>query len=259
MDLDPFSLTALLAVAAMAGWVDAVVGGGGLLLLPALLVGVPGMPVATALGTNKLAAVAGTATAAVTYARRTKLDWAVAGPAAGLAVLCAGVGAALAGAVPASAYRPVVLAVLVAVAVFVVARPRLGVVAQPHRRTRARMVVAVAVAGVGIALYDGLVGPGTGTFLVLAFTALVGADFVHGSAMAKIVNAGTNLGALVVFAATGHVWWLLGAAMAVCNIAGAVLGARMALRRGSGFVRGVLLVVVLALVGRLGYDQWLAG
>nr|WP_230689089.1 TSUP family transporter [Micromonospora sp. WMMC415] len=238
---------------------DAVVGGGGLLLLPALLVGAPGMPVATALGTNKLAAVAGTATAAVTYARRTKLDWAVAGPAAGLAVLCAGVGAALAGAVPASAYRPVVLAVLVAVAVFVVARPRLGVVAQPHRRTRARMVVAVAVAGVGIALYDGLVGPGTGTFLVLAFTALVGADFVHGSAMAKIVNAGTNLGALVVFAATGHVWWLLGAAMAVCNIVGAVLGARMALRRGSGFVRGVLLVVVLALVGRLGYDQWLAG
>ncbi|WP_370463365.1 sulfite exporter TauE/SafE family protein [Micromonospora sp. WMMC415] len=257
--MDPFSLTALLAVAAMAGWVDAVVGGGGLLLLPALLVGAPGMPVATALGTNKLAAVAGTATAAVTYARRTKLDWAVAGPAAGLAVLCAGVGAALAGAVPASAYRPVVLAVLVAVAVFVVARPRLGVVAQPHRRTRARMVVAVAVAGVGIALYDGLVGPGTGTFLVLAFTALVGADFVHGSAMAKIVNAGTNLGALVVFAATGHVWWLLGAAMAVCNIVGAVLGARMALRRGSGFVRGVLLVVVLALVGRLGYDQWLAG
>nr|WP_309227337.1 TSUP family transporter [Micromonospora thermarum] len=259
MDLDPFSLTTLLAVAAMAGWVDAVVGGGGLLLLPALLVGAPGMPVATALGTNKLAAVAGTTTAAVTYARRTKLDWAVAGPAAGLAVLCAGLGAALAGAVPASAYRPVVLAVLVAVAVFVVARPRLGVVAQPHRRTRARMAAAVAVAGVAIALYDGLVGPGTGTFLVLAFTALVGADFVHGSAMAKIVNAGTNLGALVVFAATGHVWWLLGAAMAVCNIAGAVLGARMALRRGSGFVRAVLLVVVLALVGRLGYDQWLAG
>ncbi|MER7457742.1 TSUP family transporter [Micromonospora sp. NPDC126480] len=259
MDLDPLSLTTLLAVAAMAGWVDAVVGGGGLLLLPALLVGAPGMPVATALGTNKLAAIAGTTTAAVTYARRTKVDWAVAGPAAGLAVLCAGLGAALAGSVPGAAYRPVVLVVLVTVAVFVVARPRLGVVAEPQRRTRGRMVAAVAVAGVGIALYDGLIGPGTGTFLVLAFTALVGADFVHGSAMAKVVNAGTNLGALVVFGLTGHVWWLLGAAMAVCNIAGAVLGARMALRRGSGFVRVVLLVVVLALVGRLGYEQWLAG
>ncbi|PZG05775.1 hypothetical protein C1I95_32535, partial [Micromonospora craterilacus] len=166
---------------------------------------------------------------------------------------------ALAGAVPPSAYRPVVLVVLMSVALFVVLRPRLGVLAVPQRRTRTRMVVAVLVAGVGIATYDGLIGPGTGTFLVVAFTALVGADFVHGSAMAKVVNAGTNAGALAVFAVTGHVWWLLGAAMAVCNIAGAMVGARMALRRGSGFVRVVLLVVVLALVAKLGYDQWLAG
>ncbi|WP_433533506.1 TSUP family transporter [Micromonospora sp. CA-263727] len=240
---------------------DAVVGGGGLLLLPALLVAVPGMPPATALGTNKLAAIAGTSTAAVTFARRTKIDWAVAGPAAAMAVVCAGLGAALAGAVPPSAYRPVVLVVLLSVALFVVLRPRLGVVAVPRRRTRTRtrMVVAVLVAGVGIATYDGLIGPGTGTFLVVAFSALVGADFVHGSAMAKVVNAGTNAGALAVFAVTGHVWWLLGAAMAVCNIAGAMVGARMALRRGSGFVRVVLLVVVLALVAKLGYDQWLAG
>lgn len=256
--VDAVSLSTLLAAAAMAGWVDAVVGGGGLLLLPALLVAAPGLPVATALGTNKLAAIFGTSTAAVTYARRTKVDWRVAGPAAGLAVFSAGVGAALAGAVPASAYRPVVLVVLVAVAVFVLARPRLGVVGVPAKRTPVRVAVVIAVAGVGIALYDGLIGPGTGTFLVLAFTALVGADFVHGSAMAKVVNAGTNLGALVVFGVTGHVWWLLGAGMAVCNIAGAVLGARMALRRGSGFVRVVLLVVVVALVAKLGHDQWVA-
>jgi uncharacterized membrane protein YfcA len=257
--VDPVSLTTLLSAAALAGWVDAVVGGGGLLLLPALLVFAPGVPVATALGTNKLAAIFGTSTAALTYARRTKLDWRVAGPSAGLAVGSAGVGAALAGAVPAGAYRPVVLVVLLSVAVFVLTRPRLGVVALPHRRTRARVAAVVVLAGVGVALYDGLIGPGTGTFLVLAFTALVGADFVHASAMAKVVNAGTNLGALVVFAATGHVWWLLGAAMAVCNVAGAALGARMALRRGSGFVRVVLLVVVVALVGKLGYDQWVAG
>ncbi|GAB2945401.1 TSUP family transporter [Micromonospora polyrhachis] len=254
--VDVGSLITLLAAAAAAGWVDAVVGGGGLLLLPALFIAAPGLPLATALGTNKLAAIAGTTTAAVTYARRTKIDWRVAGPAAGLAVVFAGVGAALANSVPASAYRPVVLGVLVAVALFVSLRPRLGVVAQPQRRTRVRVVAAVAVAGGGIAVYDGMIGPGTGTFLVLTFTALVGADFVHGSAMAKLVNAGTNLGALVVFASAGHVWWLLGAAMAVCNIAGAALGARMALRRGSGFVRVVLLVVVVVLVAKLAYDQW---
>lgn len=256
--MDPVSLTTLLTAATLAGWVDAVVGGGGLLLLPTLLVAAPGIPVATALGTNKLAAIAGTSTAAVTYARRTKIDWTVAGPAAALAVATAGAGAALAGAVPAGAYRPVVLTVLVAVAVFVAARPQLGAAATPHHRTPHRTVAAVTVTGVGIALYDGLIGPGTGTFLVVAFTLLIGTDFVQGSAMAKVVNAGTNLGALVVFGLTGHVWWLLGTAMAVCNILGATIGARMAVRRGTGFVRVVLLTVVCALVAKLGYDQWRA-
>ncbi|HEX8632379.1 MAG TPA: TSUP family transporter, partial [Catenuloplanes sp.] len=178
--------------------------------------------------------------------------------AAGLAVLTAGAGAALAGSVPAAAYRPVVLVVLVAVAVFVTVRPRLGAVAEPGRRTTARIAVTVALTGGVIALYDGMIGPGTGTFLVLAFTAVLGADFVHGSAMAKLVNVGTNFGALVVFGAAGHVHWQLGAALAVGNVAGAVLGARMAVRRGSLFIRVVLLVVVVALVGRLGYDQFFA-
>ncbi|UQU61537.1 TSUP family transporter [Couchioplanes caeruleus] len=256
--MDGLSVVTLLGAATAAGWVDAVVGGGGLLLLPALLIAAPGLPLATALGTNKLAAVAGTSTAAVTYARRTKLDWRVAGPAAGMAVVVSGLGALLAGRVPAGAYRPVVLGVLVAVALFVTLRPAMGLVADPFKRTPARMVAVVALAGGVIAAYDGLIGPGTGTFLVLAFTTVVGADFVHGSAMAKIVNTGTNLGALAVFGATGHVYWLLGAGMAVCNIAGAVLGARMALRRGSGFVRVVLLVVVLALIVKLGVDQFRA-
>jgi uncharacterized membrane protein YfcA len=249
-------IAALLVAALAAGWIDAVVGGGGLLLLPALLVVAPQLGTATALGTNKLAAICGTATAALTYARRTRIDWRVAGPSAALALLCAGAGAALAGSVPASAYRPVIIAVLVTVAVFVTVRPQMGLTEHPARRTRARRGAAVAVAGGLIALYDGLIGPGTGTFLVLAFTAIVGADFLHGSAMAKIVNTATNLGALVVFAATGHVAWLLGAGMAVANIAGALIGARMAIHRGAGFVRIVLLVVVLTLIARLGYLHW---
>ncbi|HEU5109317.1 MAG TPA: TSUP family transporter [Micromonosporaceae bacterium] len=244
----------LLLAAAAAGWVDAVVGGGGLLLLPTLLIAVPGMPLATALGTNKLTAITGTTTAAITYARRTTVDWRVAAPAAACAVVASGLGAAVASSVPASAYKPVVLAVLVGVALFVTLRPEMGLTPQPHKRTRGTVAAAIAVAGGLIAWYDGMIGPGTGTFLVLTFTTLIGADFLHASAMAKLVNAGTNLGALIVFAAGGHVWWLLGAGMAVCNVAGATLGAHMALRRGSGFVRVVLLVVVLALVARLGYD-----
>ncbi len=258
MEIGADVLIGLLVAAAAAGWVDAVVGGGGLLLLPALLIAAPslGVPVATMLGTNKAAAIAGTSTAALTYARRTSIDWRVAGPSAGLAVVASGVGAALAGSVPQDAYRPVVMGVLVAVALFVTFRPALGSAPDPGRRSRGRAALAVAVAGGLIACYDGLIGPGTGTFLVLTFTTLIGSDFVHGSAMAKIVNAGTNLGALVVFAAGGHVLWWLGGLCAVCNVAGAVLGARTALKRGSGFVRVVLLVVVLALIAKLGFDQW---
>ncbi|HEX6967852.1 MAG TPA: TSUP family transporter [Micromonosporaceae bacterium] len=256
--MDPAALIPLLAAAIAAGWVDAVVGGGGLLLLPALLLGLPDLPPATALGTNKLTAITGTTTAAITYARRTKIDWSVAGPAAGCAVLASGTGALLAGTIPPAAYRPAVIAVLAAVAVTVAVRPRIGTVADPARRTTARVAAAVLTAGGLIAVYDGMFGPGTGTFLVLAFTTLIGVDFLHGSAMAKLVNAGTNLGALAVFAATGHVWWLLGALLAVGNIAGALLGARTAIRRGAGFVRLVLLAVVLAMAAKLGYDQWAA-
>jgi len=253
------SLALVLTAATAAGWVDAVVGGGGLLLLPAMLLANPALPVATILGTNKLAAASGTSVAAVTYLCRTKVDWRVLGPALALAVLCAGFGAVLAGSVPAADYRPAVLCVLAVVAVIITARPRLGTVTEASTPTRAATLAAVALGGGVIALYDGAIGPGTGTFLILAFTALLGVDFLHASAMAKVVNVGTNLGALVVFASGGHVWWLLGAAMGAGNMAGARLGARTALRRGSGFVRVVLLVVVLILLAKLGYDQLRAG
>jgi uncharacterized membrane protein YfcA len=255
--VDTSALPLLMTAAAAGGAVDAVVGGGGLIVLPALLIG-SGLPLPTILGTNKLTAVAGTSSAAYHYAKHTKIDWRVAGPTAGLAVVFAGVGASLAGAVPASAYRPIVLAVLVAVALFVTFRPQMGLYSDETKRTPRRMLAMIAVGGGAIACYDGAIGPGTGTFLVLAFTGIVGADFLYGSAMAKLVNTGTNIGALMVFGYFGHVDWALGAILAACNIAGAQVGARLAVKRGTKFIRIVLLVVVLALVGRLGYDQLIA-
>lgn len=252
--MDAIDLSLLLTAAAAAGWVDAVVGGGGLLLIPAMLIGAPQIPLATVLGTNKLTAIAGTSSAAITYSRRTKIDWRVAAPGSAAAIVTAGVGAWFAGTIPGYVFRPIVLAVLVGVALFVTFRPAMGQVAEPHKRTPHRALIAIVACGGAIALYDGLIGPGTGTFLVLTLTTLIGADFLHASAMAKIINAGTNLGALIVFAVNGHVWWLLGGAMALCNVVGAQLGARTALRRGSGFVRIVLLVVVNALVIKLGYE-----
>ncbi|MBP2703837.1 TSUP family transporter [Microbispora sp. RL4-1S] len=246
----------LLLAATAAGWVDAVVGGGGLLQLPALILA--GLSPVQALATNKSAAILGTASAALTYARRTKLDRAVAVPAGALAVVFAGLGAASAALLDADVLKPIVMVVLLGVAAFVTLRPSFGRVPHPHLRTGARVLTAVAVAGAGIAFYDGILGPGTGTFLLIAFTSILGMDFVRASATAKVINTGTNLGALIVFAAQGHVWWTLGLSMAVCNIAGAQIGARMALRRGAGFVRVVLLCVVVALVAKLGYEQFFA-
>lgn len=244
----------LLVAAAGAGWVDAVVGGGGLLQLPALMMA--GVPPVQAMATNKFSSVFGTASAAVTYARTTKTDRQVALPGAALAVLGAGIGASAAAAISAEVLRPAVMVILLGVAAFVTLRPALGAVAHPHLRTRARVAVAVAVAGIGIAFYDGIMGPGTGTFLIIAFTTILGLDFVSASATAKIINTGTNLGALVVFGWQGHVLWGLGLGMAACNIAGAQAGARMAIRRGTGFVRIILLCVVVMMVVRLGWQQF---
>jgi uncharacterized membrane protein YfcA len=246
----------LLAAAVAAGWVDAVVGGGGLIQLPALLLLNPGQPVATALATNKPGSIAGTVSAAVAYSRKAKPDVRVAVPAGVLAVCCAAAGALCASAISSDVLKPVIMVVLLAVAAIVVLRPDLGRVPRPVLRTRRRVAAAVLVPGVAIAFYDGLVGPGTGTFLVIAFSTLLGMDFVDASATSKIINAGTNLGALLVFAAQGHVLWAVGLAMAVCNATGAQLGARMAIKRGAGFVRVVLLCVVAALVLKLAYEQF---
>ncbi|GAA3982195.1 TSUP family transporter [Actinomadura viridis] len=249
-------LVLLLVAALGAGWVDAVVGGGGLIQLPALMLLNPGAPVASALATNKLASIAGTSSAAVAYLRKAKPDLPVALPGAGLAVAFSAVGALGATAISSDVLKPVIMVVLLTVAAVVVLRPDLGRTPALVLRTRRRTAAAVLVPGVVIAFYDGLVGPGTGTFLVITFTTLLGTDFVNASANAKIINTATNLGALVVFAAQGQVLWALGLAMAVCNIVGAQLGARMAINRGAGFVRAVLLCVVAALVLKLGYEQF---
>lgn len=246
----------LLGAAAGAGGVDAIVGGGGLIQLPTLLLAYPKLPAAAALGTNKLASISGTGTAAATYLRRTKVDRRVLVPAAAMAVVCAGCGALLASRLPTSVFRPIVMALLLCVAAFVVFRPSFGAQQAQLEVSQRRRLATTLVAGMGIGFYDGIFGPGTGTFLIICFAVGIGTEFVTGSAMAKVVNTGTNFGALLIFATQGHVMWALGAAMGACNIIGARLGARLALRRGAGFVRVVLLVVVAAMVAKMGYDQF---
>ena len=247
----------LLMVAAFAaGWVDAVVGGGGLILLPAILVVAPQLSAQAALATNKMTAVFGTGAAVVTFARRIPLDWRVMAPAGATAAIASACGAAAVSLIDRDLFIPIIMVVLIGVAVLVTARPTIGTIAADRPPTRSKFVLVVFLAAGGFGFYDGILGPGTGTFFIIAFATLLGTEFVRSAAMAKVLNLGSNIGALVFFAVTGHVLWQLGAVMAVCNVIGALLGSRTALSRGSGFVRVVLLFVVIGMVIQLGWQQF---
>ncbi|MGO2745598.1 sulfite exporter TauE/SafE family protein [Microbacterium sp.] len=237
-----------------AGWIDAVVGGGGLLQLPALLL-IPGIAPVQALATNKLASVFGTATSSVTYYRRAKPDIRTALPMAGIALAGSFGGAAVATVLPPAAFKPIIVIALLAVAIFTVFKPEMGAATKLRFAGHKHHIMAGA-AGLVIGFYDGMIGPGTGTFLVITLVALMGYDFLQASAKAKIVNLATNFGALLLFIPHGSVLWVLGGILAVANVAGSYLGSRMAISRGTKFIRVVFLVVVVALIGKLGVDVW---
>lgn len=249
---------ALLCLAAFAaGWVDAVVGGGGLIQLPALLL-IPGFTPVAALATNKVGSVAGTLTSAVAYYRRLRPDLRVALPMAGLAFAASFGGAVTASRLPTDVFRPLILVALVGVLAYTVAHPRLGSGDERARAARAALARALPL-GVAVGFYDGLLGPGTGSFLVLGLCALAGYAFLSASATAKIVNAATNLGALAFFIPLGAVHWPLAGALAAANMLGGYVGARTAVRLGNRFVRAVLMIVVSALIVRLAVQMVQAG
>lgn len=235
-----------------AGWIDAVVGGGGLLQLPVMLL-VPGLSPVQALATNKMGSVFGTAVSAVTYTRRVRPDLRTALPMAGVALVCSLGGAVVATVLPAAVIRPVILVALVAVFAVTALRPRMGLT-QGLRHAGAAHVVRALAVGAVVGFYDGVLGPGTGTFLILGLVGLLGYDFLQASAKAKIVNLATNLGALAFFLPAGHAVLGLGLLLGLANLTGGYVGARMAIARGTGFIRVVFLAVVAALILRLGWD-----
>ena len=237
----------LVAAAALAGWVDAVIGGGGLILIPVLMATMS-MPPAGVLATNKVASVSGTASAAVTLVRRVgvpRQTWVYALIAGELSA----VGALAASLIDASLLRPLILVLLIAVGVFVALKPEFGTSESAEdapRLTPRRILVAAGLVAV-IGFYDGSFGPGTGMFLIMGFTALFAQNFLKSAVMAKVINTATNLGALVVFIAGGFVDWPLALALAVANIIGAQIGARTVLGGGAKLVRYALLTLVVVL------------
>jgi uncharacterized membrane protein YfcA len=239
-----------------AGLVDAVVGGGGLIQIPVLFATFASTAPATLLGTSKLAGIFGTGAAATNYARRTPVAWSAVAPAALAAFGFAFLGALTLTRVPPDFLRSLLPFVLIAVAIYTFCRKDLGSVHAPLHSGRRERWMALAV-GAGIGFYDGFFGPGTGSFLVFLFVRCFGFDFLSASASAKVVNVACNLAALSVFATKGLLFWQLGLMMAVCQVLGSVVGTRLALKHGSGFVRRLFLFVVVALILKTGYDAWL--
>ena len=250
----------LLALAGLAaGFVDAVVGGGGLIQLPALVVGLPTAAPVQVLATNKLASVCGTTVSSVTYYRRVRPDPRTFVPLMVLAFVGSMAGAAVASNIPKAAFEPIILVVLVVVGGYVLVRPELGELTElrfsGHRHTLTAMG-----AGLVIGFYDGALGPGTGSFFVITLVGLLGYSFLEASAKARIANWATNLAALVVFVPQGVVLWRIGLVMGAANLLGGYLGARTAVARGARFVRIFFIVVVAGFIVTIGWrvlQEWL--
>jgi uncharacterized membrane protein YfcA len=248
---DPTTL-ALLALAALAaGFVDAVVGGGGLIQLPALVLGLPGASPVQVLATNKLGSICGTSVSSVTYYRRVRPHAGTFVPLMAFAFVGSFGGALLASHIPKDAFQPIVLVVLVGVGGYVLFRPELGSATRlrfsGHRHTAAAMG-----AGLVVGFYDGALGPGTGSFFVFTLVGLLGYAFLEASAKARMANWATNVAALCVFAPQDAVMWRVGLVMGAANLLGAYVGARVAVSRGARFVRVFFIVVVAAFVVRIG-------
>ena len=241
----------LLAASFFAGFIDSIAGGGGLIQLPALLIGLPKSETAEVLGTNKLSAVFGTTTAAALYRKQIKPDPKILIAMGVPAFLGSAGGAVLASKIPTSSMRPMVLVLLIIVAIYTWFKPDLGKFENLRHLPKRRVQIAV-FAGVVIGFYDGIFGPGTGSFLMLILVASLGYAFITASAIAKVVNVATNVGAIMVFGINGAVLWQIGIILGVANISGAVLGARLAIKGGSTLVRKVFLLVTVALIVKVG-------
>lgn len=240
----------------LAGFVDAIVGGGGLVMVPALFAAFPGTAPATLLGTNKAVSVWGTSMATWQYSRKVQMRWQALLPAA-----AAGFAGSMAGAWTVTLVSPEFLRkllplVLLAVLAYTLAKKNLGQHHTPHFDGRREALVA-SVIGLVIGFYDGFFGPGTGSFFVFLLVRVLGYDFLNASAAAKLLNCATNIAAIVLFGLKGHVWWHIALMLAVANVAGSLLGTHMALRHGTGFVRWIFICVVSALILKTGYDAFL--
>jgi uncharacterized membrane protein YfcA len=230
-----------------------VVGGGGLIQIPAAIVLLPGIPIATVIGTTKIPSFCGTSLAALKYSQHVKVNYKHLGVMAAIASVMAFTGSRVLTLVSNDFMKPFLLVVLTGVAIYTYSKKNFGHHTEKDHSEREHMLYIILLSLV-LGFYDGFIGPGTGSFLILAFITLLGYDFLKASATAKFVNLSTNIGSIVLFMLSGHILYRFAIPMAAANAAGGFLGARMAILRGNKFIRLFFLTVVVLMILRFGYD-----
>lgn len=244
----------LLCIASFfAGFVDAIVGGGGLIQTPATMILLPQLAVANVIGTLKIPAFSGTSFAAFQYLKKVTLNWKLLVIMAIIAFLSAFFGSFLLTKVSNDFMKPLLLIVLTGIAVYTFAKKNFGQQQVKNFSKKKQLLVAIIIS-VFIGFYDGFIGPGTGSFLVLAFVSILGFDFLHASANAKMVNLATNFGSICLFILKGKIIWAIAIPMAVCNAFGGWLGAKLAIKKGNEFIRIFFLIIVIGTLLRFSYD-----
>ncbi|MCD5972988.1 sulfite exporter TauE/SafE family protein [Pseudomonas quasicaspiana] len=245
------ALIALGFFAFCGGLIDAAVGGGGLVQLPALLHALPQYSLATVFGTNKLAVLAGNSFSIFSYLKRIKIIWSLMLPTMVSAFIFAFVGAMSVSLIPKRLMEYIVFFVLISMAGYTFIKKDLGMTSS-HTHCGTREVLLGVFFGAVIGFYDGVFGPGSGSLLLFIFVKYFGFDFLNASASAKLVNLGTFSAALIFFVPSGNVLWAIGGVVALCNIVGSLTGVFLALRYGSGFIRIFFLILLIFLIGRMG-------
>lgn len=236
-----------------AGFIDAIVGGGGLVQTPVTLVTLPQYPLATLLGTTKIPSIFGASIAAIQYSLKVKLNWRLLGIMCSIALVAAYAGSKTVAVVNNSFMKPILFCVLIIVAIYTYTKKDFGL-AVHHTLSKNRETLYALLFALLIGFYDGFIGPGAGSFMVLFFISALGFDFLKASAHSKLLNVSTNLGSIIYFSSSGNILYHYAIPMAVCNFTGSLIGSRLAILKGNKFIRLFFLIVVAGTIIRFGYD-----
>ena len=243
----------LCAGAFAAGFIDSIIGGGGLIQTPVTLVTLPQYPLASVLGTTKIPSIFGTSIAALQYSLKVNIQWKLMALMCSIALAAAYAGSKTVSLVSNSFMKPVIFCMLILVAIYTYTKKDFGI-ATTKIINKKNTAVYAAVFAIPIGFYDGFIGPGAGSFMILFFISTLGFDFLKASAHSKLVNVSTNLGSIVFFSGSGNILYQYAIPMAVFNFTGSLIGSRLAILKGNKFIRVFFLLVIAGTIIRFGYD-----